>query len=330
MSLRIHPNARTTPRTRGEIQASAQTAAVLARRYGVSETTIRRWRARTDQADRSHRRHNLGQSTSPTEEALIVELRRTLRLSTDDITEVMNRCGSHLSRDAVYRAMRRMGVAGRLAPAAVGSHGRFDATEPGFVHVDLKYLRKLKGRGEFALVAIERSTRFVHLEVLPDRRAETVSAALERCLEALPFAVHTILTDNGTEFTDRFRTGSRDGHEARPSGHHPVDAICARRGIRHKLTRPYRPQTNGMVERFNRRLAEALRALPPIRDNIRTGTKFASHADREAFLIAFVADYNRTRLRCLNYRSPLEAVNNLPQHNTYGRGYCGMRTSSTG
>ena len=110
MSLRIHPNARTTPRTRAEIQASRESAAVLARRYGVSETTVRRWRARTSQEDRSHRRHDLGQSTSPTEEALIVELRRSLRLSTDDITEVLNRAGSRLSRDAVYRAMRRLGI----------------------------------------------------------------------------------------------------------------------------------------------------------------------------------------------------------------------------
>jgi hypothetical protein len=70
-----------------------------------------------------------------------------------------------------------------------------------------------------------------------------------------------------------------------------------------------------MAERFNRRLAEALRALPPIRDNIRTGTKFASHAEREAFLLAFVADYNRTRLRCLKYKTPLEEVANLTQHN---------------
>jgi transposase InsO family protein len=316
MSLRIHPNARTTPRTRAEIQASGEAVAVLARRYGVSETTVRRWRARTSQEDRSHRRHDLGQSTSPTEEALIVELRRSLRLSTDDITQVLNRAGSRLSRDAVYRAMRRLGVAGRLAMPAPARPRRFGETPPGFLHVDLKYLRKLKGRGEFALVAIERSTRFVHLEVLPDRRAETVAAALERCLDALPFPVHTILTDNGTEFTDRFQDGSREGHRARPTGRHPLDALCRARGIEHRLTRPYRPQTNGMVERFNRRLAEALRRLPPIRDNIRTGTKFASHADRTAFLLGFVADYNRTRLRCLGYKSPIEAVHNLPQHNT--------------
>jgi transposase InsO family protein len=320
MSQRIHPNARTTPRTRAEIQASDAPVRVLALRYGVSQTTIRRWRTRRDQADRSHRRHHLGQSTSPTEEALIAELRRSARLSLDDITEVMHRCGGpHLSRDAIYRALRRAGLSGRLAaqPGRPRS-GRFEDTGPGFVHIDLKYLRKLKGRGDFAFVAIERSTRFVHLEVLPDRRAGTVAAAFARCLDALPFAVRIVLTDNGTEFTDRFRKGDRDATRARPSGGHPFDVICAERGIQHRLTRPYHPQTNGMVERFNRRLAEALRSLPPIRDNIRTGTKFNSHAQRAAFLMAFVADYNRTRLRCLKYVSPQMAVTNLTQHNTYG------------
>jgi transposase InsO family protein len=315
MTMRIHPNARTTPRTRAEIQASNEPVAVLARRHGVSEVTIRRWRGRTDQQDRSHRRHNLGQSTSPTEEALIVTLRQELRLSCDDITEVLNRCGSSLSLHAVYRAMRRYGISGRLKPPPQPA-GQFEETPPGFVHVDLKYLRKLKGKGEFALVAIERRTRFVHLEVLPDRRAATVAAALERCLDALPFAVHTILTDNGTEFTDRFHSGTKEGARARPSGRHPVDLLCKAREIDHRLTRPYRPQTNGMVERFNRRLAEALRALPPVRNNIRTGTKFTTHAERTAFLNAFVADYNRTRLRCLEYKSPIEAVNNLTQDNT--------------
>ena len=47
-----------------------------------------------------------------------------------------------------------------------------------------------------------------------------------------------------------------------------------------------------MVERFNRRLSEAMHALPPVRDNSRHRTRFTSHAEREAFLLRFVADYN--------------------------------------
>ncbi|HET7410035.1 MAG TPA: hypothetical protein VFJ13_07525, partial [Paracoccaceae bacterium] len=44
--------------------------------------------------------------------------------------------------------------------------------------------------------------------------------------------------------------------------------------------------------------------------------KFTSHAERDAFLHAFVRDYNRTRLRCLGYLAPLQALGNQPGHNT--------------
>ena len=202
--------------------------------------------------------------------------------------------------------------------AADQAIGRFDETAFGYVHIDLKYLPKLKGRGEYAFIAIERTTRFVHVEILPDRTTTTAAAALRRFLEAFGHPVHTILTDNGFEFTDRFRfkETSRDGHAARPTGRHPFDRVCRAEGIRHRLTRPYRPQTNGMAERFNRRLDEAFQARPPVRDNSRRTTKFASHAERAAFILAFVQNYNRTRLRCLGYKAPLEILNNQTRHNS--------------
>ena len=127
--------------------------------------------------------------------------------------------------------------------------------------------------------------------------------------------MHTILTDNGSEFTDRFAVDKKDKPEGKPSGQHPFDLLCAAKGLQHRLTRPFHPQTNGMVERFNRRLGEHLA-------QIRYGRaahhrNFATHQERDTYLLDFVESYNRTRLRCLGYRAPLEALSNLPGHNTF-------------
>ena len=313
MRVELHANATTTPRTRAYIQESRAPVAELAVELGVSETTIRRWRRRSQVHDRSHVRHHLGQSTSAEDEALITVLRQELRLSLDDILEVMRRAAKPgLSRSALARCLKRLGLNVLPAVPDTAPTGRFADTPFGFVHVDLKHLTRLRGQPSYVFVAIERATRFVHAEVIPTRDAATVAACLERFLDAFGHPVHTILSDNGGEFTDRFAAGV----DRRPSGRHPVDRICARRGIEHKLTRPFRPQTNGMVERFNRRIAEAIRQRDAA---LRNGgkNKFDTHAERDAFIDKFVYSYNRTRLRCLDYKAPIEALFNLTEHYTH-------------
>jgi transposase InsO family protein len=126
--------------------------------------------------------------------------------------------------------------------------------------------------------------------------------------------VHTILTDNGSEFTDRFAVDKKTKPADRPSGDHPFDLLCRARGIAHRLTRPFRPQTNGMVERFNRRFGEHLKRMP--QNHAAHHRRFLDNAERDAYLYTFVADYNRTRLRCLNYQAPAETLANLTGHNT--------------
>jgi transposase InsO family protein len=111
----------------------------------------------------------------------------------------------------------------------------------------------------YAYVAIDRATRFVYLEILPNRRA---AGFLARFVERFPLEVHTIVTDNGSEFTDRFAVDKKGKPHDKPSSEHPFDRLCAARAITHRLTRPFRPQTNGMVERFNRRLGEHLGRVP--------------------------------------------------------------------
>jgi|GEM_PF-1538237 len=92
------------------------------------------------------------------------------------------------------------------------------------------------------------------------------------------------------------------------TGAHPVDSVCIQNDIKHTLTRIRRPQTNGMVERFNRRVNEAI--AQKIKINKNSGkNSFYSPEDRNTFLYNFIDGYNKTRLRCLNYQSPINMLN---------------------
>jgi len=315
MDLKLHANATTTPKTRAYIQRSTSSVAELARELGISETTVRRWRGRKSVTDRSHTPKRLAISLSPAEEVLVCELRTELDLPLDDIVEVMRRCvRNSLSRSAIHRCLKRHGISRRPKPDKPAA-GVFQTTTLGFVHVDLKHLTRLERKPAYVFVAIERTTSFVHIEIVCDRKATTITACFKRFLEAFGYPVHTVLTDNGSEFTDRFAVDKKDKPHDKPSGDHPFDRLCADNGIKHRLTRPYHPQTNGKVERFNRRLAEALRAVEPNRRN-NGKNRFDNHADRNAFIRNFVDCYNRTRLRSLGYQAPLQALAKHPGPNT--------------
>ena len=315
MDLRIHANATTTPRARRYIQESTATVAELAEELGVGEKTIRRWRSRTSVEDRSHTVKNLAISLTPIEEALVIELRTTVGLSLDDIVEVISRCiNPDLSRSAIHRCLQRHGVSKRPEPHR-RTTGTFEDAEIGFIHADLKHLPKLQGKPAFVFVAIDRATRFVHIEIVERRDAATIAACLKRLIVAFPYKINVILTDNGAEFTDRYGA-ARWTKTPKATGRHAFDVVCKCHGIEHRLTRPFSPQTNGMVERFNRRLTEAIAGKQPAATNAGKN-KFLTHAERNTFLTTFVHNYNRTRLRCIGYKAPAEMLDNRPGHNTF-------------
>ena len=320
MDIKLHKLARTTPATRRYIQTAPKSAATLARELGVAVTTVYKWQRAGRVHDGSHVRHQLHASTSPEQEALIAALRTQVRLSLDDVTEVMNRCSATpLSRSAIHRCLVRLGVA-RLPPASPDAPpvGRFAATPCGYLHLDLKVLSQLQKQPSYVLVAIDRATRYVWVKVLARRTAATVTQAVEECLAAFPQKVHTILTDNDGAFTDRFAVHKKGKPAGQPSGLHRLDRVCRAHGIKHRLIRPYHPQTNGMVERFNRRLSDALQSQPPLRPHC--SNRFRSHAERNAFITRVVDNYNRTRLKCLNYQTPLQLLQNHTGQYTYKGG----------
>ncbi|CAD7855137.1 MAG: Mobile element protein, partial [Olavius algarvensis Gamma 1 endosymbiont] len=77
----------------------------------------------------------------------------------------------------------------------------------------------------------------------------------KRLIDKAPFIISKVLTDNGKAFTDRFcATGERH-----PTGNHAFDRVCSDNRIEHRLIKPRRPQTNGMIKHFNGRIADVLR-----------------------------------------------------------------------
>jgi hypothetical protein len=146
----------------------------------------------------------------------------------------------HLNRDTVYGILKAEGL-GRLPPAdrTKPKSGTFKDYDLGFMHMDIKHLPKLssddeESRKRFLYVAIDRSSRFVHLAVKNDETAQSVIAFLKETIRALPFRLTHLLADRGSCFI-------AEGFEE----------ACRKLKVQHRITRPYTPQTNRLAERFN-------------------------------------------------------------------------------
>ncbi len=297
----VHPLARTTPRVRAEIQASPAGATELAELYNISVATARKWKKREDVLDRSHRAHDLGTTLSPAQEAVVVEIRRLCLLPLDDLVSITRRfIHASASRSGISRLLRRAGVA-KLADLQPKEEGEdtakktFKDYEPGFVHIDIKYLPQMPDEDSrsYLFVAIDRATRWVYLRVYRDQTEISSTDFLRRLRQAAAFKITKILTDNGSQFTDRFTSKTKQ-----PTGKHLFDQQCIAQGIEHRLIPPRHPQTNGMVERFNGRISEIVRQ-----------TRFASAQELEATLTNYLNTYNHhIPQRALNHLSPIEAL----------------------
>jgi IS30 family transposase len=190
----------------------------LAAELGVSVSTVRRWRQRTSVADLPHTPHRLRTTLSPAQERLVVELRQLLELPLDDLLVVTREfIHPEVSRSGLARCLSRHGLedlrtlkAQRTAVQAIPAKS-FKAYEPGYVHVDVKYLPKLNDAPrQYLFVAIDRASRWVYVAVKPNKCAHTAKAFFRAVIQAAPFKIQKLLTDNGKEFTDRFTSLSRN------------------------------------------------------------------------------------------------------------------------
>ena len=300
MLIHLHSQATTTPKVRAEIQASDEPGWVLAERFGTSEQTVWKWRKRDSVHDRSHTAHRLQTTLTPAQEAVAVALRKTLLVSLDDLLAVVRAfLNPNVSRSGLDRCLRRHGV-GNLrdlkVKAARPKHSGFKAYEPGYIHIDVKYLPQMADETSrrYLFVAIDRATRWVFIHIYNAKTAANARRFLRDIERACPMRIRTILTDNGKEFTDRL-FGLRKRAQ---SGKHEFDRLCADLDIEHRLTPPRSPQTNGMVERFNGRIEDVLQ-----------GHHFRSGEELHATLNRYVWLYNQQLPQsALGSKTPLHAM----------------------
>ena len=232
----------------------------------------------------------------------MLSLRQTLYLPLDDLVYITKQyINPDASRSGIARLLEREGMA-RLEDVIPKAEGEtisakktFKDYEPGFVHIDIKYLPQMPDETSrrYLFVAIDRATRWIFLHIYHDMNDTSSIDFLRRLKDASPIKIVKILTDNGSQFTDRFTSKDK-----KPSGQHVFDKVCKGMGIEHRLAPPRHPQTNGMVERFNGRINELLQQ-----------TRFDSQADLETTLHNYLKLYNHhIPQRAIGSKTPIQAL----------------------
>ena len=117
-----------------------------------------------------------------------------------------------------------------------------------------RLLSHRSGRGHTAegklylFVAIDRTSKFAVARLVAKAGKMAAAQVLRDLIAAVPYRIHTILMDNGIQFTHRKRDLNAFGHI--------FDRVCRRHDIQHRLTKAKHPWTNGQVERVNRTIKD--------------------------------------------------------------------------
>jgi transposase InsO family protein len=299
MSHKYHGNAKTNIHIRKEIQESTESVAVLAKRFSISESTVRNWKNRQDLEDRSTAPHKTPAVLSEIEQWVICEIRITTMFSIEQIVEIVKDFIPQSNFDNIYRCLKKQNLGNiremRAEKPQKTEAGEFKEYEPGFLHIDLKYMPQLPNepKRKYLFVAIDRATRYVYFALKDNKDAKCAYEFLDEVIEFYPYKIHKILTDNGKEFTDRFARNRKAA-----SGKHLFDIACNANKIEHRLTKPYHPSTNGMVERYNRRIEEIL-----------AENRFDDYNIMMEALKKYLNCYNYwIKQKALGYKSPIDVI----------------------
>ena len=181
---------------------------------------------------------------------------------------------------------------------------KFKTYSIGYFHIDIAELRTEEGK-LYMFVAIDRVSKFAFAELHEKATRRIAAEFLRHLIDAVPYKIHTVLTDNGTHFTTPGAKGSgapdiKAAIERREIFRaHAFELTCARNDIEHRLTKPNHPWTNGQVERMNRTLKEA---------TVRR-YYYDSHDRLRVHLKTFLDAYNfAKRLKTLKGLTPFEYI----------------------
>ena len=293
----LHGSATTTEAVRRAIQHSQASLRSLAKRYGINQKTVAKWKKRTSVADRpTGPREPASTVLSAEGEAVIVAFRRHTLLPLDDCLYALQATIPALSRSSLHRCLQRHGIS-RL-PEIEGDKEpkkRFKSYPIGFFHIDIAEVQTAEGK-LYLFVAIDRTSKFAFVQLVESASRVTASSFLVALIAAVPYKIHTILTDNGIQF--RFPPRYANGPTARYITH-MFAMRCRENGIEHRFTKINHPWTNGQVERMNR----------TIKDATVKRYHYDSHAQLERHLDDFVSAYNfGRRLKTLKGLTPYEFI----------------------
>src|SRR5260221_3730010 len=260
----LHGSAKTTHAVRAAIQLSKASIQELASRYDLNPKTVMKWRKRAFLYD-APMGPKVPRSTvlSAEEEALAVAFRKHTLLPLDDCLYALQATIPHLTRSSLHRCLQRHGIS-RLPDVEDGKgiKRKFKIYPIGYFHIDIAEVRTAEGR-LYLFVAIDRTSKLAFTELHEKATRRVAADFLLHLIKAVPYKVHTVLTDNGTHFTDPKGESCSVADikemldRGEPFWAHAFEVACARNSIDHRLTKPKHSWTNGQVERMNRTIKDA-------------------------------------------------------------------------
>lgn len=288
----LHGSATTTASVRRAIQHSKESLSALAKRYTINPKTVAKWKKRKHVHD-APMGPKLPRSTvlTPEQEAACLAFRRHTLLPLDDCLYALQTSIPNLTRSSLHRLFQRHDIS-RL-PEIDGdkpAKKKFNKYPIGYFHIDIAEVRTEEGK-LYMFVAIDRTSKFAYVELLEKYGKMEAAEFLRNLIAAVPYKIHTVLTDNGIQFTNRKKDQWAFAHI--------FDRVCHEHHIEHRLTKVNHPWTNGQVERMNRTLKEATVKR----------YYYENHQQLREHLANFVNAYNfAKRLKTLQGLTPYEHI----------------------